>query len=80
MNRALLAPDRRVASVWLVAAAVMFVAAAFAGDQDFARATTTYGNFDVPSDRAGIEALAPGFGGIEPVIAKLEKAPLAQAS
>ncbi len=60
MSPPLLADDRRVASVWLVVAALMFVAAAFAGDQDFARATTTYGNFDVPSDHAGIGALAPG--------------------
>lgn len=60
MNRARLATDRRAASGWLVLAGMLFVAAAFAGDQDFARATTTYGNFDVPSDHGGIEALAPG--------------------
>ncbi len=60
MNRPRFASDPRPASAWLVVAALLLVAGAFAGDQDFARATTTYGNFDVPSDHGGIEALAPG--------------------
>jgi ferredoxin-type protein NapH len=45
---------------WIGAALVCFVLAALTDDLGFVRSTTTYGNFDVPSDRAGIEALAPG--------------------
>lgn len=60
MKRPRLEGDPRPASTWLVLAALLLVAGGLAGDADFARATTTYGNFDVPSDRSGIEALAPG--------------------
>jgi ferredoxin len=45
---------------WLVVAVALFLAGAAARDMDHVRASTTYGNFDVPSDRAGIEAMAPG--------------------
>lgn len=45
---------------WLCAALLLALLGAWAHDMDLVRATTTYGNFDVPSDRGGIEALAPG--------------------
>ncbi len=50
-------------AVFLVVATLMFVAGALVyevSDADLARSTTTYGNFDVPSDRAGIQDMAPG--------------------
>ncbi len=45
---------------WLVLAVLLLLAAAWADDMSLVRATTTYGNFDVPSEHAGIEAMAPG--------------------
>jgi len=52
--------DTRRASAWLLVATALLLWGAWAGDADFVRSTTTYGNFDVPSDHAGIEALVPG--------------------
>jgi ferredoxin-type protein NapH len=51
---------RRPAALWVLVALLLFAAAAFAGDMDVVRAQTTYGNFDVPSDRSGVQSLAPG--------------------
>lgn len=45
---------------WLVLALLLLLGAAWADDMALVRASTTYGNFDVPSEHAGIEALAPG--------------------
>lgn len=54
------ASDRGRVAPWLLLATACFVAAALVGDRAHVAAGMTYGNFDVPSERSGIETMAPG--------------------
>ena len=45
---------------WLLLAAACLVVAALRDDRAFVASGMTYGNFDVPTDRSGIETMLPG--------------------